>query len=639
MPVDPPASLPTNGSGTPAEGIRVRFPEHDPHRPVDHSRSPSSPPRATRLLGNRTLVVTGFLVLYVVAFVVGRATRTEGSQIALAWPAAGVGVWFLASMRGRGEILLAVCAVTTAALLVNISTGFPLMIGAVFAVVNSAHAVTGLILLRRLLPAPTGISEPGQVVRLLLVAFGAAAVSGSTSAVAAAGLLGEPFWSSLLLFLVRNGGTTFVVLAAVQSVSAPQRLRDLVARHRVVELTVIAVGSTVTYLIVFAAPGQLPILFIALGTSVLAGTRLGVARSGVLGLLLCGVAVTGTVLGHGALAGVEDVHTRAVLVQVFTVHVLVVSLSLATLQQAKDALAAELTASLALLREANDSALIGKAVAVRGGDGGWCLTTPNPALVGLLGRDPSGLRWGQFIHLDDRVRVRAALDDIAAGARARYEGEVRHSRPGDIWVWTQLHISRLMTPDGASAVVVQVQDISGRRAEQDELVRRANHDPLTGLPNRSMLQRDLDLLLTRPGGSAQPGASVAVLFVDLDRFKRVNDTYGHDAGDTVLVQVAAAVRTSLRPGDLVSRLGGDEFVVCCPGVSEPSQAAGVVARLRAAVAPALLLHGQDVGLDVSVGVAISTPGQGARDLLRTADAAMYVNKRRPGPTQAHATAR
>ena len=595
----------------------------------------------SRSLVGRVLVITGFVAMYVLAHQLGRATRTEDSQISLAWPSAGIGVWFLASMRGRAEVLLACGAVTAAALLVNVATDLPVITSAVFALLNCAHAVTGLILLRALLPAATGLQEPGHVARLLLVAGGAAAVSGGTSAAAAALLLGEPFLSSLLLLLVRNGGTTFVVLAAVLSVSAPHRLRDLISPDRVLELGLIGAGSAATYLIVFTAPGQLPVLFIALGSSVLAGTRLGVARSGLLGLMLCVLAVTGTVMGRGALAGVDDVHTRAVLVQVFTVLVLVVSLSLATLQRAKDTLAAQLTASLAQLQEAHDSALIGKAVAVRGEDAGWSLTTPNPALIALLGRDPSAQRWGQLIHPEDRPPVRAALDDIAAGLHARWEGEVRHSRPGDIYVWTQLHISRMTTPDGASAVVVQVQDISERRAQQQELQRRADNDPLTGLPNRSMLQHHLQMLLSKSTGTGTGTGSqtdVAVLFLDLDRFKTVNDTFGHDAGDTVLVQVAAALQHSLRPGDLIARLGGDEFVICCPGVSEPSQAARVRQRLRAAVVPALLLHGRDVGLGLSVGVAISTTGQDAGDLLHRADVAMYTDKRRAQPPRAiHAT--
>jgi len=597
-----------------------------------------------RSLLGRALVITGFVALYLVAHYLGRTTRTEYSQVALAWPSAGVAVCALASMRGRVEVLVVVVALTAGALLGNVTTGLRVLPSTVFALINGAHAVVGLILLRALLPARTGLQEPGHVTRLLLVAGGAAAVSGSASAVAAALLLGEPFWPSLLLFLVRNGGATFVILAAALSVSAPHHVRDLLSRDRVLELGLIGAVSAGTYLVVFTAPGELPLLFLALGSSVLAGTRLGVARSGVLGLVLCALAVTSTVLGRGALAGVDDVHTRAVLVQVFTVLVLVVSLSLATLQRANDTLAAHLTASLAQLREANDSALIGKAVVVRGADGGWSLTTPNPALIALLGRDPSGLRWGTLIHPEDRPPVRAALEDIAAGHAARWEGEVRHSRAGDMWVWTQLHISRMTAADGADAVVVQILDITERRTTHDDLRRRANHDPLTGLPNRSMLQHDLEALLAGTPTSTTTMSTgtdtvVAVLFVDLDRCKAVNDTHGHDAGDTVLVQVAVALQQSLRPGDLVARLGGDEFVICCPGVSEESQAARVVQRVRAAVTPALHLDGRDVGLDLSVGVAISSAGQDAGELLRRADVAMYVDKRRAQtPLEVRATA-
>ncbi|MGV8965982.1 MAG: diguanylate cyclase domain-containing protein [Cellulomonas sp.] len=563
-------------------------------------------------------------MLYVVALYLGRATRPEGGEVALAWPAAGAGVWFLAWAKGRTELVSATLSILAVGLYVNVDTGLPLVASAAFAVVNVGHAVVGMLLLHGLVPVGRGLREPGDVLRLLLVALGAGAASGLGSAVVAAGLLDQPFWDALLLLVVRNGGTTFVVLAGVLSLSDPHRVSDLVSSHQVVEVILGAAASLGVYLLVFFwNPGHLPILFLALSISVWAGTRLGVPRTGALSLVLCTVAVWSTVTDHGTLSGVEAEHLRAVLGQAYTVLVLVVGLSLATLQRSKREVSASLAASLAQLQHVGDSALISTAVVVKGADGGWSLTEPNPALVRLLGRDPSGMGWSDLLHPDDSPVVRAAIDAIAGGDGVGWEGEVRHSQPRGGWLWTELHVASLPGIDGTTAVVAQMLDITGRRASQDELLRLAHHDSLTGLPNRSRIHAELDRLLQEPSG-----AGVAVLFLDLDHFKSVNDTYGHAAGDRVLVQVAQALEEALRPGDLVSRLGGDEFVVCCPGVVDLEHAQRLVRRMADAVRPALRLDGVDVGLDVSIGVSLSDGEQDATQVLRRSDEAMYEIKRR-----------
>lgn len=569
-------------------------------------------------------VLVGFVILYVVATYLGRAARPSGGQVALVWPAAGMGVWFLLWARGRTERGLAALSVCAVVLCVNLATGSPWEASAAYAVINAGHAVLGMLLVHRLLPRERGLREPGDVLRLLLVALVAGAASGLASALVAAGLLDQPFWSMLLLIVGRNGATTFVVIAVVLSMSGPHRAADLLSSDRVLELSLGVAVSLGVYLLVFVwNPTHLPILFLALAISVWAGTRLGVPRVAALSLLLSGVAIVSTVAGHGTLAGVEVVQTRALLVQAFTVLVFVVGLSLATLQLSKDEVSARLASSLTRLKNVGDSALVSTAVVVRGVDGGWSLTEPNPAMVRLLGLDPSGMRWREVCHPDDAPTVRDAIEAIACGDAASWEGEVRHSQPHGGWLWTQLHVSALPGVDGTTAVVAQLLDISGRRSSQDELLRMAHHDTLTGLPNRSRLHTELDRLLQQPGD-----AGVAVLFLDLDRFKSVNDTYGHAAGDRVLVQVARALEGALRPGDLVARLGGDEFVVCCPGVVDLEHARVLVARLAEALSPALLLEGADVGLDVSIGVSLSGGEQDASAVLRRSDEAMYEVKQR-----------
>jgi diguanylate cyclase (GGDEF)-like protein len=156
---------------------------------------------------------------------------------------------------------------------------------------------------------------------------------------------------------------------------------------------------------------------------------------------------------------------------------------------------------------------------------------------------------------------------------------------------------------------------------------QATHDALTGLPNRMLFLDRLEAALPQ----ARPGAYLGVLFSDLDRFKEVNDTLGHAAGDELLRQVAARLGAAVRPGDTVGRLSGDEFAIILPGLVDPQDAHGLAERVEACFTESFRLEGTDVVVGTSVGVAVhgGADGGGTADqLLREADAAMYRHKQR-----------
>ncbi|HEX8085910.1 MAG TPA: diguanylate cyclase [Solirubrobacteraceae bacterium] len=156
-----------------------------------------------------------------------------------------------------------------------------------------------------------------------------------------------------------------------------------------------------------------------------------------------------------------------------------------------------------------------------------------------------------------------------------------------------------------------------RTAREWELARRALHDPLTGLPNRTLFSDRLKLALSR---LRRTQTCLAVLFLDLDGFKAINDALGHAAGDQFLVEVAHQLRAGLRGGDTAARLGGDEFVVLCEDVAGVGEARGIAERIV-----------REVPGSVSVGVALAVDGTEDPDaLVRAADAAMYVSKRSGG---------
>ena len=169
------------------------------------------------------------------------------------------------------------------------------------------------------------------------------------------------------------------------------------------------------------------------------------------------------------------------------------------------------------------------------------------------------------------------------------------------------------------------QMLTERRGREADLRHRATHDPLTGMFNRTALAEALTQCLS--GGSP-----AAVLFMDLDRFKLVNDTHGHPVGDALLVALGRRLQTAVRPQDTVARFGGDEFVILCPGVVDEEVALQIAHRMSNALADAFLVEGHELFLTGSVGVAIGRPSDGPEDLLRDADNAMYRAKEqgRPG---------
>jgi diguanylate cyclase (GGDEF)-like protein len=176
----------------------------------------------------------------------------------------------------------------------------------------------------------------------------------------------------------------------------------------------------------------------------------------------------------------------------------------------------------------------------------------------------------------------------------------------------------------ADWVAMVARDISDLKEAETRLRRLATSDHLTGLPNRALLTEQLDATVDE---ASRTGRSVAVLFCDLDRFKEVNDRYGHGAGDAVLVEIADRLCTIIRSDDLVARVGGDEFVVLCDGADDPEDLAALADRLIQEVHRPIAVGDSEVQVGISIGVALSRGGQGGGDrVLTAADQAMYRAK-------------
>jgi len=241
---------------------------------------------------------------------------------------------------------------------------------------------------------------------------------------------------------------------------------------------------------------------------------------------------------------------------------------------------------------------------------------------------------------EDLLAARSLFGFLAIGEQERIQklvtermaiGEQLPKRFETVIAWpdgTELHVEMstiAMVQPGAVRTLTLIRDIGERRRHQAELERLALYDPLTGLPNRRLLMDRLERIAAR---ATRERVMAAVFLLDLDGFKRVNDVYGHDAGDQVLVATARALRTSLRNGDTAARLGGDEFVVLSEQIADDMAAGRLARRLGEIIArPIRLVDGTGVSMRASIG--IRRFGEEAADpdeILRSADASMYRAK-------------
>lgn len=276
-------------------------------------------------------------------------------------------------------------------------------------------------------------------------------------------------------------------------------------------------------------------------------------------------------------------------------------------------------------RLAMENAPIGMALA----DPQWRLREVNAALAALfavergvlVGHDLSALS-----HPDDRGVERAQVQRLLAGEGERFSLEKRYLRPDGQVVWVVLDVVLVRAPDTSPAhFVIQMRDITESRLQSEALAHRAMHDPLTGLANRSLMQDVLQRACEPPDA---PGR-VAVLAIDLDEFKQVNDRFGHAAGDDVLIHVAGVLRAATAGRGLVARQGGDEFAIVINGDDAARVAFEVAGSIHKGLVNPVRTHRRQLPIRASVGVAVAEPSiltTGAMGMLAAADAALYRAK-------------
>jgi diguanylate cyclase (GGDEF)-like protein/PAS domain S-box-containing protein len=232
-----------------------------------------------------------------------------------------------------------------------------------------------------------------------------------------------------------------------------------------------------------------------------------------------------------------------------------------------------------------------------------------------------GTEWLSFLHPDDLQDAIRAFSEVLGGSATemplrlvRRDGQQRH---------VLARVVPVRVSGREAGFIGTLEDVTERRAWEATLEHQATHDPLTGLPNRRLLMTALDRRL-RARGHAR--TQVALIFLDLDEFKLVNDSLGHEAGDLLLINVAQRLSAAVRDGDVVARFGGDEFAVLCAGIRDEAHASELAQRLLDAVTGPAVVGRAEVPVGASVGVVVAGNHREADEVLRDADVAMYQAK-------------
>jgi len=278
------------------------------------------------------------------------------------------------------------------------------------------------------------------------------------------------------------------------------------------------------------------------------------------------------------------------------------------------------------------------ALSARGANDGlwdWDLISDNihfsDRYAQMLGYEPDSMfnkpeEWFAHIHPGDVESMKTLLQEHLLGTSKHFECEVRTRHKNNIYLWMLIRGIAVRNAEGVPTRIAGSQtDITDRVLTQERLLHDALHDPLTGLPNRSLLMEQLDRCLEHM--RRRTDYHFAVIFMDLDRFKTINDSLGHLVGDHVLVTVSQRLKSCVRPMDTVTRFAGDEFAVVLDQIKDETEIIDIMARIQSVISEPIVVDSHEISTSASAGVAIgSSHYDSPSEILRDADNALYKSK-------------
>jgi diguanylate cyclase (GGDEF)-like protein/PAS domain S-box-containing protein len=245
-------------------------------------------------------------------------------------------------------------------------------------------------------------------------------------------------------------------------------------------------------------------------------------------------------------------------------------------------------------------------------------------LLGYSESDLLGASILGFVHPRERHTARQLFADLLEAPNREFQGELRFLHKSGTWVWLEGFAQNLLHDPSVGAIIVNYRDITQRKAAEKQLEYQAYYDALTGLPNRLLFR---DRVVTAIAQALRNRRSLAVMYLDLDHFKLVNDGLGHSIGDNLLGQVSERLQTSVRASDTISRLGGDEFTLLLNDVGSSDAVAGVARKILHSLARPFKVDGHELFVTASIGISLfPNDGDDVEILLKSADSAMYRAK-------------
>jgi diguanylate cyclase (GGDEF)-like protein len=613
----------------------------------------------------RALALATIAALYLAAAKFGFTMAFTAEQVTLVWPPTG---FALAMLLLFGRRLWP--AIFAGAFLANITTHEPVAVAVAIAAGNTAEAVLAAWLIAKYVPLGDSLGRMRQALGVVVFGAGLSTLVSATIGVASLCLGGLQPWSAFgaLWWTWWLGDATGDLLVAPLLLTCRGWRVDWEAAG-ILEAVLLGGGLALASVGVFVSgrtvgAAHYPLEFLVFPFLTWAAIRFGVAGASIANLLTASVAVWGTVHGPGSYAA-GDVADHLMLLQVFLAVAAGTSLLLgAAVTEHRSALRcrdAEHAVSRVLAEAATADEATARILDVIMADLHWDI----------------GLRWAVDVEakllrcVEVRCRASSGFRELERVSRARTlrPGE---GLPGHVWAYAApqwipniqherqftglaaaveqgLHAAfafpisvgtnvlgvfeflarPVRQPDEGllwtlSAIGAHVGQFLVRKRAEHELAFRAAHDGLTHSLNRAAF---MDRLREAGERAHDSGGLISVLFIDIDRFKTINDRFGHVVGDRVLAETARRLRRCLRPGDAVARLGGDEFAVLLERVTGEDDASTVATRMQASLDRPFEVQGQVLTVAASIGIALSETGrQGSEDLLRAADEAMYVKK-------------
>lgn len=278
-----------------------------------------------------------------------------------------------------------------------------------------------------------------------------------------------------------------------------------------------------------------------------------------------------------------------------------------------------------MFRVAFDHSTVGMALALPSGS--WHRVNQSLCkMVGYSDQELLGMRFQEVVHPEDRVAAMEKVENLIGNKVPIAQSETRCLHKDGQIVWVLWSVSPVFVQSaGNIQLIFQIQNTTDRKEAEKRLAHDAFHDALTGLPNRALVRHHLKLAIARV--KRKKDLKFAVLFLDVDRFKLVNDTLGHIAGDQLLVGIARKLEACLRPSDTIARVGGDEFTILLEDLADSNEAVVVAERIHKALETPFNLNGREVFTTVSIGIApVSSQYSQPDEILRDADIAMYRSK-------------